>query len=64
MKGLSGLDGLRVEGTGNLLGDEGSGITSVEEGLPRLSVSCSINPLTSPCPVIPPPPSMLIYPAE
>jgi hypothetical protein len=53
-----------VEGTGNLLGDEGSGITSVEEGLPRLSVSCSISPLTSPCPVIPPPPSMLIYPAE
>ena len=31
--GLSGLDGLRVEGTGNLFGDEGRGITSVDEGL-------------------------------
>ena len=30
---MSGLDGLRVEGTGNLFGDEGRGITSVEERL-------------------------------
>ena len=35
--GLSGLDGLREEGTGNLLGDEGRGITSVEEGLGEVS---------------------------
>ena len=33
MGGLRGLDGLREEVTGNLLGDEGRGITSVEEGL-------------------------------
>ena len=31
--GLRGLDGLRVKGTGNLLGDKGRGITSIEEGL-------------------------------
>ena len=30
MGGLRGLDGLRVEGTGNLLGDVGRGITSFE----------------------------------
>ena len=34
---LRGLDGLRVEGTGNFLGDEGRGITSVEEGLGEVS---------------------------
>ena len=33
MGGLRGLDGLREEDTGNMLGDEGIGITSVEEGL-------------------------------
>ena len=32
MGGLRGLDGMR-EGTGNLLGDEGRGKTSVEKGL-------------------------------
>ena len=32
MGGLSGLDGMR-EGTENLLGNEGRGMTSVEEGL-------------------------------
>ena len=37
MGGLSGLDGLRVEGTGNLFGDEGRGITSVEDGLGEVS---------------------------
>ena len=37
MAGLRGLDGLRVEGMGNLLGDEGRGITSVEEGLGEVS---------------------------
>ena len=31
--GLSGLDCLRVEGTGNLFGDEGRGISSCEEGM-------------------------------
>ena len=34
---VGGLDGLRVEGTGNLFGDEGRGITSVEEGLGAVS---------------------------
>ena len=29
--------GLRVEGTGNLFGDEGRGITSAEEGLGEVS---------------------------
>ena len=41
MRGLGlgswGLDGLREEGTGNLLGDEGTRITSVEEGLGEVS---------------------------
>ena len=37
MGGLRGLDDLREEGTGNLLGDEGRGITSVEEGLSEVS---------------------------
>ena len=37
MGGLSGLDGLRVEGTGDLFGDEGRGITSAEEGLGEIS---------------------------
>ena len=37
MGGLRGLDGLREEGTGNLFGDEGRGITSVEEGLGEVS---------------------------
>ena len=31
MGGLRGLDGLREEGMGNLLGDEGRGTISVEE---------------------------------
>ena len=31
------LDGLREEGTGNLLGDKGRGITSFEEGLGEVS---------------------------
>ena len=31
--GLRGLDGMREEGTGNLLDNEGRGITSSEEGL-------------------------------
>ena len=34
---MSRLDGLRVEGTENLFGDEGRGITSVEEGLGEVS---------------------------
>jgi len=37
MGGLRRLDGLRVEGTGNLLGDVGRGITSFEEGLGEVS---------------------------
>ena len=37
MGGLRGLGGLREEGMGNLLGDEGRGITSVEEGLGEVS---------------------------
>jgi len=32
-----GLDGIREKGTGNLVGDEGRGITSVEEGLVEVS---------------------------
>ena len=35
--GLRGLYDLREEGTGNLIGDEGRGITSVEEGLGEVS---------------------------
>ena len=37
MVGLRGHDDMREEGTGNLLGDEGRGITSVEEGLGEVS---------------------------
>ena len=37
MVGFRGLDGMREEGTENLLGDEGRGITSVEEGLGEVS---------------------------
>ena len=37
MGGLKGLDGMREEGMGNMLGDEGSGITSVGEGLGKVS---------------------------
>ena len=37
MGGLRGLDIFREEGMGNLLGDEGRGITSVEEGLGEVS---------------------------
>ena len=38
MKGLGlGDDGMREEGTGKLLGDEGRGITSVEVGLGEVS---------------------------
>ena len=37
MGGLRGLDGMREEGTGNLLDDEGSVITSVGEGLREVS---------------------------
>jgi hypothetical protein len=37
MGGLRGLDGMREKGMGNLLGDEGRGITSVEEGLGEVS---------------------------
>jgi len=35
--GLRGLDGMREEDSGNLVGDEGRGITSVEEGLVKVS---------------------------
>ena len=34
---LRGLDGMREEGMGNLLGNEGRGITSVQEGLGEVS---------------------------
>ena len=34
---LRGLDGMREEGTGNLLGNEGRGITSVDEELGEVS---------------------------
>ena len=37
MVGLRGLDGMREEGKGNLLGIKGRGITSVEEGLDEIS---------------------------
>ena len=37
MGGLRGLDGMREEGTVNLLGNEGRGITSGEEGLSEVS---------------------------
>ena len=37
MGGLRRLDGMREEGTGNLLVDEGRGITSVEKGLGEVS---------------------------
>ena len=37
MGGLKGLDVMREEGSGNLLGNEGRGITSVEEGLGEVS---------------------------
>ena len=35
--GVGVMGGLREEGIGNLLGDEGRGITSVEEGLGEVS---------------------------
>ena len=37
MGGLRGLDDMREEGMGNLLGDEERGITSVEKGLGEVS---------------------------
>ena len=37
MGGLRGLDGMREEGMGNFLGNEGRGMTSGEEGLGELS---------------------------
>jgi hypothetical protein len=37
MVGFMRFDGIREAGTGNLLGDKGRGITSVEEGLGEVS---------------------------